>query len=599
MNMNNMIKIGINGITKSGEKYISSKELKLSIGEIVSARVEKGGSGEAKIKIKGYEIDAKGAKEFKNGEVLSLVIKGMENGKLLVEDLKSENIKHDVKSERTAIETAKLKDSIIKEIVEQKGKFSSEKLEKIVENFYKIETEIKKKIEGQTRKENKSEIKNDKEIERNQSDKIIENIEENKIKESINKFEKKEINIEQSNSNDGKGKIILEIDENKSQNINKNDSDINKKDLENINNKINLKNELNLKTDEINREDIISNGNNKIYEKTELKIKVTVEENKSKENREQLKESKIENRESISKENIKEKYGENKNELKENKVVKESNEKVQSEKIKSEESMDKPHFYISTKTENIKQNNRILNERIKKELAEKYKLSEKLNISESENIKKPAKEIAEFIMDKKLENFKSGIIKSLVKLENAETGLNPEIFKKVFEFYEKDNTTFIDEDENSESLLKNYIKELSEGKDIKSESTTIVNVLNKMDDKNIIEFMINSNLLKNAAEIKIKSEENRDKNDKKNKVNYITINLELEKIGKMTVSVVLSEKNRANLSFYVSQEKIKDNIKSDESELKNRFAAKGISVENINIKDLKEEEENRGINCKI
>lgn len=121
MNMNNMIKIGINRVTQEGIKYTSGKELKLSIGEIVSARVEKGGSGEAVIKIKGYEIDAKGAKEFKNGEILSLVVKGMENGKLLVEDLKSENIKHDIKSERTAIETAKLKESIINEIVEQKG----------------------------------------------------------------------------------------------------------------------------------------------------------------------------------------------------------------------------------------------------------------------------------------------------------------------------------------------------------------------------------------------------------------------------------------------------------------------------------------------
>ena len=68
--------------------------------------------------------------------------------------------------------------------------------------------------------------------------------------------------------------------------------------------------------------------------------------------------------------------------------------------------------------------------------------------------------------------------------------------------------------------VKNYIKELSEGKDIKSESTTVVNVLNKMEDKNIIEFMVNSNLLKNAAEIKIKSESN-GKNEKEIKnVNY-------------------------------------------------------------------------------
>ena len=598
MNMNNMIKIGINRVTQEGIKYTSGKELKLSIGEIVSARVEKGGSGEAVIKIKGYEIDAKGAKEFKNGEILSLVVKGMENGKLLVEDLKSENIKHDIKSERTAIETAKLKESIINEIVEQKGSFTSEKMEKIVANFQNIESEIKKSLEKQVREEyklEKEEVKiEDKVLIKDDFEKNV-NIENGKIKE------KKSENIKEDNS------IKIDIEKNSETEI-----------------KTDMKSESSIFEKYERKESIIENE--KTVLKKEDKIENTVKNNeKIEENVYELNKAKVEDKEikkstkfedrkienTVNKIVLKDNIGKEEREIKGNINKNEKIDEKQSieikvknseEKIKNNENKENnevTRYYINSKNNIIKKSEVILSDTTKKELNEKYKISEKfLNINE-ENTKKPEREIAEFIIEKRADNFKTGIMKTLVKLENAETGLNPEIFKKVFEFYDKESTTIIMEEENSENGLKNYIKELSEGKDIKSESTTVVNVLNKMEDKNIIEFMVNSNLLKNAAEIKIKSESN-GKNEKEIKnVNYITINLELEKIGKMTVSVVLSEKKRANLSFYVSQEKIKDNIKSDEEDLKRLFLAKGISVENINIKDLKKEEENISINCKI
>ena len=73
----------------------------------------------------------------------------MENGKLLVEDLKAEENKPYIKKDKEIVENAKLKENIIREIVEQKGSFSSEKLEKIVNNFQKIDIEIKKQIEKQ------------------------------------------------------------------------------------------------------------------------------------------------------------------------------------------------------------------------------------------------------------------------------------------------------------------------------------------------------------------------------------------------------------------------------------------------------------------
>lgn len=561
-----MIKIGINGVTKSGEKYISSKELKLSIGEIVSARVEKGGMGEGKIKIKGYEIDAKGAKEFKNGEVLSLVIKGMENGKLLVEDMKSENKSNELKTERGVIERAKLKEVIIKEIVEQKGNFSTEKLDKIVANFQKIESEIKKNLEKQVREEFKIE-KNEKEFITDKNTERVENREKNKIKEFI----------------DNNEKIIKNLLEDKNSKERIEQSDINRYNEKSI-------------TDIENKTDIILDKKEIISEKPEQNNKFIGKEQKS----ENIIEKKNENRETFLTEEKKEESVIKKNLKEEKEYQKVNSEKNGGDKINGEKSMEISRFYINSKIEKIKQSEILKSDVIKKEIADKYQLSDELNLNEYENVKKPEKEIAEFIIDKKSENFKNEIIKTLVKLENAETGLNPEIFKKVFEFYDKAGLDLIKDEKNSKSGIKNYIKDLAEGKEIKSESTTIVNVLNKMENKNIIEFMLNLNFLKNPAEIKIKSDESGDKFEKKSNISYITINLEPEKIGKMAVSIVLAEKSKASLSFYVSNENIKEHIKSDEEELKSRFSAKGISVENINIKDLKEEEEeNKGINCKI
>ena len=179
------------------------------------------------------------------------------------------------------------------------------------------------------------------------------------------------------------------------------------------------------------------------------------------------------------------------------------------------------------------------------------------------------------------------MIKSLVKLENAETGLNPELFKKVFSFYEGESTKLLEKNKDIKSELKLYMKNLSEGIDIKSENTAVVNVLNKMDEKNIIEFMINSDLFKKPAEIRINSEEKNQKNGTKSRISYLTINLELEKAGKMAVSLVLTDKNRADISFYVGKEKVKESIKEDSENLKEVFSKSGILLKNINIKDIK------------
>lgn len=750
--MNNMIKIGINTQTPSGVKESSGKELKLALGENVTVRVEKGGKGEAVIKIKGYEIEAKGAKDFKNGEIILLKIKGMENGKLLVEELKSDksdNKTDGIKAEKAIVETAKLKENVMNEIIAQKGDFSNEKMEKIVSNFQKIESEIKKTVEKQIMLENNIETNEEnsfkEDIIKSAIDKKTIDFKEKIINEPLNentntedlKIEKNNMTIEnkedsiKKDTDTGKNSITIklseenkeiikeklisiELKENKKEDIIKTKEEIfnnksskevvksiengkelskseekeflleekkisekesvkerilnsdikseetkNKKGLsENIKNNIYERN-INIKETEIKNENAKieifekSEENKNNYTEKDLKVKedkkeikedvketkviqqkmskdeLKEENNIKKEDRKQeLKiEDKIEKKE-INKEEIQEKREsidilkkentvnrdlgltnkESEKTKQESKMVLDKNtgkyetlEKYQSEEknnktiIKSEELK----YSVEPKEEIVLKKEITLNKNIIKELNEKYKIESKYEAIQDNSVKKPEKEIAEFIVGNKSENAKNGIIKTLVKLENAETGLNPELFKKVFQFYDGENTKLSENNENIEEELKSYVQDLASGKDIKSENTTVVNVLNKMDDKNVTEFMINSNLFKKPAEIKINSEEGAETGKGKKKLDYITINLELENIGKMVISTVLADKNKANISFYVSKEKIKENIKNDEQELKERFSAKGISLENINIKDLKEEEENRGVNCKI
>ena len=750
--MNNMIKIGINTQTPSGVKESSGKELKLALGENVTVRVEKGGKGEAVIKIKGYEIEAKGAKDFKNGEIILLKIKGMENGKLLVEELKSDkadNKTDGIKAEKAIVETAKLKENVMNEIIAQKGDFSNEKMEKIVSNFQKIESEIKKTVEKQIMLENNIETNEENSFKENSIQQAVkgekiefkENRMENlstedrstgelKSEEKNMPIEKKEdsikkdtdtgknsitIKLSEENKEIIKEKLIsIELKENKKEDIIKtkeeifnnksskevvksieNSKEISKSEEKKIlseENKISEKESVkerilnsDIKSEETkNKKGLSENIKNNIYERninikeTEIKnenAKIEIfeksEENKNnytekdlkvkedkKEIKEDIKETKV-IQQKVSKDELKEenniKKEDRKQELKiEDKIEKKeiNKEEIQekresidilkkentvnrdlgltnkeSEKTKQESKMvldkntgkyetlekyqieeknnktiiksEELKYSVEPKEEIVLKKEITLNKNIIKELNEKYKIESKYEAIQDNSVKKPEKEIAEFIVGNKSENAKNGIIKTLVKLENAETGLNPELFKKVFQFYDGENTKLSENNENIEEELKSYVQDLASGKDIKSENTTVVNVLNKMDDKNVTEFMINSDLFKKPAEIKINSEEGAETGKGKKKLDYITINLELENIGKMVISTVLADKNKANISFYVSKEKIKENIKNDEQELKERFSAKGISLENINIKDLKEEEENRGVNCKI
>ena len=635
--MNGMIKIGVNTVTTADLKESSAKELKLSIGEVVSARVEKGGKGEAVIKIKGYEIPAKGSKEFNNGEVLSLRIKGMENGKLLVEDLKAEENKPYIKKDKEIVENAKLKENIIREIVEQKGSFSSEKLEKIVNNFQKIDIEIKKQIEKQVRTEENPDMEIE-EKEDNNTVKENRNITSEKKEESfINKERLTLKNIEHYGSKQTSENALAAKEESIKQNngfeLNDKikDGEINlKSENEFIKESKVLKGEQEIIIYPQNKEDNedIKSEKEEIKQsvkeeiKTEINLKESIKENEIKENiseKLEIKNEKIENSENKienKKEDVKEKnneefkqkYDTNKTD-RENNIVKdlkqevkteEKNENIneykeekQDEKYNKNEYLKQEKEYVNNKRESI------LNKIISKEIKEKYNIEVKKEISYETNLKKPEKEIAEFVIKNKSENYKNGMIKSLVKLENAETGLNPELFKKVFSFYEGESTKLLEKNKDIKSELKLYMKNLSEGIDIKSENTAVVNVLNKMDEKNIIEFMINSDLFKKPAEIRINSEEKNQKNGTKSRISYLTINLELEKAGKMAVSLVLTDKNRADISFYVGKEKVKESIKEDSENLKEVFSKSGILLKNINIKDIKSEEENESINCKI
>ena len=152
--MADMLKIGVKTIAPK-EIQPEKQELKLYIGEKISARVEKGGNGEGVLTVKGFQINAKGNTEFKNGDVISLRIKGMEDGNILVETVKEEEKTVTAKvMEEKNLKTVKLKEEIIREGIEQKTALSGEKIEKIANSYREIEAEAERIKKEKTEKKN-------------------------------------------------------------------------------------------------------------------------------------------------------------------------------------------------------------------------------------------------------------------------------------------------------------------------------------------------------------------------------------------------------------------------------------------------------------
>lgn len=589
--MADMLKIGVKTIAPK-EIQPEKQELKLYIGEKISARVEKGGNGEGVLTVKGFQINAKGNTEFKNGDVISLRIKGMEDGNILVETVKEEEKTVTAKvMEEKNLKTVKLKEEIIREGIEQKTALSGEKIEKIANSYREIEAEAERIKKEKTEKKNEvfsketagkkesenssktgtADIKRETAKEEKIDEKPVVNL---KGRESDTKksFDEDELKTGGNRENTEKAVLKNSFEERKnlSEKQEKTASDLNldKKG-------VTAGNSVESKIAEPDK-----NEPSKVEAaKKEVLEKIIKESGERTEAKTGLKEG-IENR--------------GKEPEKENSIVSKESKKTD-EELKEEEkssktlNLDAPVKKESSRLKeqslNIIQNS--TNRDLVKELAEKYSKKERSQGIEDKNI---VKELGKFIAEKESEfNEKTGkeSIKTLVKLENSPFGLNPEAFKLLHSFYGQEMSEKIEIDENLKESIKSFIKNISEGESSEAKGTLLANVINRSEGNNTLEFLLNIAQFKSPCEIKIVQENGGSEERKVKKIKYFTVKLELEKLGKMAVTVLLDDKNSTEIYFAVEDEDKKKLVASEFDKLSAMFQAKGINIGNIRISDKK------------
>lgn len=200
------------------------------------------------------------------------------------------------------------------------------------------------------------------------------------------------------------------------------------------------------------------------------------------------------------------------------------------------------------------------------------------------------KELGKFIAEKEIEfnkNKERETLKTLVKIENSPLGLNPEAFKLLHSFYGQEMADKIEINENLKESIKSFIKNISEGESNEAKGTLVANVINRSEGNNTLEFILNIAQFKSPCEIKIIQEDGGSEERKVKKIKYFTVKLELEKLGKMAVTVLLDDKNSTEIYFAVEDEDKKKLVASEFDKLSAMFQAKGINIGNIRISDKK------------
>lgn len=591
--MADMLKIGVKTIAPK-EIQPEKQELKLYIGEKISARVEKGGNGEGVLTVKGLQINAKGNTEFKNGEIISLRIKGMEDGNILVETIKEEEktVTAKIKEEQN-LKTVKLKEEIIREGVEQKTALSGDKIEKIANSYREIEAEAERIKKEKTEKKNEvfsketagkkesenssktgtADIKRETAKEEKTDEKPVVNLKgrESDTKKSFEEDELKTIKNNENSENKGL-KNDFEERKNLSEKEGKTASDL----------KLDKKKVLTENIGETKTEETSKTPKNELS-------KVEAEKKEGTENSFKMLGEKVDEKPEL-KEGI---VNRGKEPEKENSIFSKESKKTDKE-LKEEEKSSKNIILDTTVKKdgnrlkehslNIIQNS---NREIARVLAEKYSKKEISQGIEDKNI---VKELGKFIAEKEIElNEKTGkeSIKTLVKLENSQLGLNPEAFKLLHSFYGQEMSEKIEIDENLKESIKNFIKNISEGESSEAKGTLLANVINRSEGNNTLEFLLNIAQFKSPCEIKIVQEDGGSEESKVKKIKYFTVKLELEKLGKMAVTVLLDNKNSTEIVFSVEDEEKKKLVASEFDKLNAMFQAKGINIGNIRISDKK------------
>ncbi|BDU51091.1 hypothetical protein [Haliovirga abyssi] len=208
----------------------------------------------------------------------------------------------------------------------------------------------------------------------------------------------------------------------------------------------------------------------------------------------------------------------------------------------------------------------------------------------------------------KFPNSKS-LLKSLVTLVKNGLEINSDNLKNIYSYYNGDineKLKDIKKETTKEEVAKKIKQMLSESKDGDSsfkKGLNIINNLNKLNEKNIIEFMFLSEMMKTPAKIEVKYEnsnsEDAENSDKKNSY-YLKINLELENSGKVTIKIKNWNKY-LDIDFFIQNINMKDEYMSKIKELKEKIEKMGYFVGGLRIQKIEDEKIiiNKGVNLKI
>ena len=115
-----------------------------------------------------------------------------------------------------------------------------------------------------------------------------------------------------------------------------------------------------------------------------------------------------------------------------------------------------------------------------------------------------------------------------------------------------------------------------------------------------MEFFINVPQFKEPAEIRIKEEDIKNSDGTENKRTYLNINIEMEKLGKISVILIVDNKKISELLFKCENEKSNEVLLKDSQILKNILQDKGFEVKRIKgiVSEHKEDTENNYLDLK-
>lgn len=190
------------------------------------------------------------------------------------------------------------------------------------------------------------------------------------------------------------------------------------------------------------------------------------------------------------------------------------------------------------------------------------------------------------------------LLRALIFLEANEVKESENLIENLIEYINETDFEKIKEEEDIKEFLKKAIEkpEIDDNKTKKGQD--LLNSINKMNEKNEIEFITGFYNENEKAKIKIKYEEKGKDGKIKPENVYISIKLDLEKIGEIEIKISIWKK-KIDLIFVVEEEIEKKEILKNIEDLKERVKKTGFDISDVRVKNNENKEYKiKGVNLK-